>query len=65
MFHRWRKCNPDFTLQNSHEAFSRLQTLIQEVHTAGAISDATFEIVESHDAVRTFSTWTSRTQYSP
>ncbi|EJD06426.1 uncharacterized protein FOMMEDRAFT_138400 [Fomitiporia mediterranea MF3/22] len=54
MFRRWRRCNPSLALENSDKTFSDLRTLVGDMHTPGAISDANFDVVESRDADRAF-----------
>ena len=48
---RWRSCNPNVPMTNDEQSREQLRTLLSAAHNAGSISDASFEVVESPDAV--------------
>ena len=51
VFRRLRTCNPSFSSINSQENYSRICSLLGDVHSPAGISDANFDVVESRDAV--------------
>lgn len=52
MFRRWRECNPELVLISDEEGRSQLRNVLNLLHSLAGISDATFDVVDSRDAVR-------------
>lgn len=52
---RWRNCNPDILIAEGKEPNPGVPNLLSLAHTIGAISDASFELVDSTEAVSNLS----------